>query len=196
MNSQQAFTSENEKAHGANWRRWLGHLKDKKAVGLELGTWRGESAAWFCENIFTHEYSEFYCIDTFKGSEEHHLAGVDCTDLEQVARDRLDPYLDRAVIFKGESHTVLHDLNVVHEIKLDFAYIDAAHDAMNVLRDSVLAFDLLKVGGIMVWDDYLWSVMPSAVECPKLGIDAFLNCYAKQVEVIGLGWQVAVRRVA
>jgi hypothetical protein len=75
-------------------------------------------------------------------------------------------------------------------------YVDAAHDAQNVLRDSVLHFEFLKVGGIMIWDDFGWTVMPHEIDRPKMAVEAFLACYARKVEVIGMGWQVAVRKVA
>lgn len=196
MNTPTWNSGEHEKAHGANWRKWLGHLKDTPACGLELGTWKGESAEWMLNSIFTHEMSEYYCIDTFAGSEEHHLAGIDCSKLEEETRARLAPYQNRVVIFKGESHQSLHEMCVIRELKLDFVYIDAAHDAMNVLRDAVLAFDILKVGGILVFDDLTWTVMPNAIDCPRMAIEALVACYAKQVEVIGMGSQLALKRTA
>lgn len=189
------WSVETDKAHGANWKKWLGHLIGQPAIGLEVGTWRGESAAWMLEHIFTHEESEYYCVDHFRGSEEHHLAGVDCLPLEEIATATLAPYDGKAVILKGESNEVLRELNVIRQLRLDFAYIDGAHDAHNVLRDAVLAFELLKGGGVMIFDDYQWEVMPEPVERPKMAIDAFLACYAKQIEIIGLGgWQVAIRK--
>lgn len=189
-----AWTSESDRAHGDNWRHWLGHLKDQPDVsGLELGTWMGESAEWMLTNIFTHEKSRYYCVDTFAGSEEHHLAGIDCTMLEQDTRQRLAPFGGRVSICKGLTHEVLRNLT---NARFDFIYVDAAHDALNVLRDAVLAFDLLKLGGVMIFDDYAWTVMPDAIDRPKIAVDAFVSCYARQVEVIGMGWQLALNKVA
>lgn len=183
------WTSENEKAHGANWRQWLGHLKDTPATGLELGTWMGESAEWMLTNIFTHPDSVYICVDTFAGSEEHKLAGIDCSTMEADTRERLEPFGDRVVVTRALSHQ--HGWTS----RLDFVYVDAAHDSMNVLRDAVFHFEQLKPGGIMIFDDYEWTVMPHSVDCPKPAIDAFLMCYGKRLEVIGLGWQVAIRKI-
>lgn len=185
-----------EHGHAANWRTWLGHLKDKPGVvGIELGSWKGESAEWFCRNIVTTRDSTLLCVDTFKGSAEHAAAGVDCSVLEAACRQRLIDFA-QAEIVKMASDLFLRGSFGNGTPYVDFVYIDAAHDAMNVLRDSVLAFDLLKVGGVMIWDDYFWEVMEAPVDRPKLAIDAFLLCYARRLEVIGLGGQVAVRKVA
>ena len=192
MNS---LNSEHEKAHGANWRKWIGHLKDTPALGLELGTWRGESAEWMLENIFTHPESHYTCADTFEGSVEHHLAGIDCSQLEQETRARLAPFGNRVLIEVGRSDAVLRWLKTNLDVKpFDFIYVDAAHDALNVLRDAVLAFDLLAEGGVMVFDDFGWEVMPSELDRPKIAVEAFVSCYGKQLQVIGMGWQLAVKR--
>ena len=187
--------SEFGKVHGANWTEWLGHLKHVPRCGIELGTWEGDSAEWALANIFTHPESQYICVDTFEGSEEHRLAGIDCSGMYGRVTERLKRFGTRADVVCAYSHAALLEL-ISKTARLDFAYIDAAHDAMNVLRDSVLAFELLKVGGIMIWDDYTWNVFPQAVDCPKLAIDSFLSCYARQLEVIALGYQVCVRKTA
>ena len=182
--------------HGQNWSVWLSHLKGKPAVGLELGSFRGASAEWALENIFTHPDSTYTCVDTFEGSDEHKVNGIDCSDNEKITRERLKKYEDRAWIVKGYSDSFLRtrDFEKTTE-SIDFVYVDAAHDSMNVLRDAVLAFDLLKKGGIMVFDDYTWTSMPDPIDRPKIAIDAFLSCYVKRIRVIDKGYQVAIKKI-
>lgn len=188
--------SEHHKAHGPNWSRWLAHLAGRPGVaGLELGTWKGESAEWMLDHVFTGPMASYHCVDTFEGSDEHRLAAIDCSKNERITRDRLARFGARATIHKGTSELWLKVFEAEGR-DFDFVYVDAAHDAMNVLRDSVLGFERLRPGGVMVWDDYEWTVMRDEVDRPKLAVDAFLACYARQIEVIGMGWQVAVRKVA
>lgn len=191
-----AWNSECEKAHGDNWRKWLGHLKDKPARGLELGTFMGESAEWMLEYIFTHPESRYVCVDTFEGSPEHHLIGFDCSKLEQQTKERLSRFGVRASINRSRTDAFLVSGISRGCTYFDFVYVDAAHDAMNVIRDAVLAFELLKVGGVMIFDDYQWTVMKDAVDCPKLAIDSFIRCYARRLKVIGVGYQVAVMKMS
>lgn len=195
MKQNTAWNSEHEKAHGNNWRQWLGHLKDTPARGLELGTFMGESAEWMLDNIFTHPDSRYVCVDTFEGSDEHHVGGVDCSTLEADTCERLSRFAGRVDIFPAYSHDALCGMRLSRQ-RFDFILVDAAHDALNVLRDSVLGFEVLKIGGVMVWDDYEWHVFPNELDCPKLGVDSFIAAYASRLEIIHVGYQVAARKTA
>ena len=134
-------------------------------------------------------------METFIGSVEHHLAGIDCSVNEKETRDRLVQLLLQG---RHLATTTVKGLYFAHNkagLEFDFIYVDAAHDAQNVLRDAVLAFEVLKVGGTMVFDDYQWQVLPEATDCPKLAIDGFLAAYAKQIEIVAMGWQVCIKRI-
>ena len=188
------FSADVGNAHGPNWSKWLAHLIGKPGVaGLELGAWRGESAEWMLDNIFTGYGATYTCVDTFEGSEEHRLAGIDCSENERECRTRLARFGPQARIHRGMSNDFLREN---YTAAFEAIYVDADHSAMGVLRDGVLGFDLLTVGGVMIFDDYGWTVMQQEIDRPKLAIDSFLNCYARRLEVIGVGWQVAVRKTA
>jgi len=63
------------------------------------------------------------------------------------------------------------------------------------LSDSVLSWDLLKVGGVMAFDDYEWTHPDGDKYAPKLAIDSFLNVYSPYLEEINRGWQIWVRKI-
>lgn len=179
------------KGHGPNWAKWLGHLRGQPAVGIEIGTFRGESAEWALDNIFTHPDSRLHCIDPFTGSAEHTARNIDCTTCESDTRARLARFGDRVTINKGYSHEFLR----AFQGKVDSIYVDGDHSGRGVLRDAVLGLDLLKVGGVMIFDDYNWHDMPDPLDCPKQAIDAFLQLNSRQIEVLSpRGWQVAIRK--
>lgn len=193
---------EQAKGHGADWTRWLApFIGQPNVIGLELGCWKGESALWFMEHVTTHETSSLITIDTFEGSAEHKLAGIDCTRNEAEARARLAPFGQRAQICTGPTAFWLKELprptrRGAHAEQVDFVYVDADHSAQSVLRDAVMSFELLKVGGVLIFDDYRWEIMEQEIDRPKMAIDAFIAAYGRSCEVIGKGWQVAVRRTA
>jgi predicted O-methyltransferase YrrM len=148
-----------------------------------------------CRNIFTHPESEYFCVDTFEGSAEHKLKGIDCSSNLQEATERLSPFYPICRIYRRRSNEFLETCLGDERLWADFIYVDAAHDAMNVMRDAVLSFDLLKVGGVLVFDDYRWTVMPDELDRPAMAIDAFITCYSRQLEVLDTGWQVAVKKI-
>ena len=57
-----------------------------------------------------------------------------------------------------------------------------------MLCDAVLAFRLLSVGGIIAFDDYLWSeALPGGIDpirCPKPAVDAFTNLYCRKLQIL------------
>lgn len=177
--------------HGPNWAKWLAPIRGKADIrGFEIGTFKGESAEWMLDNIFTHPTSKYHCVDPFLGSIEHHNAGIDCTVLESETKKRLKGYAN-VQFHKGFSNDVLRTF----DRNFDFAYVDGAHDAMNCLRDAVMSFELLVSGGVMVFDDYEWAVFPNAIDRPKMAVDAFIACYMKEIDVLQrTGWQICVRK--
>jgi predicted O-methyltransferase YrrM len=87
-------------------------------------------------------------------------------------------------------------------VQFDLIFIDGSHEAPDVLADSVLAFPLLRVGGTLIFDDYIWSDQKpqqrDPLRMPKPAIDAFVNIYQRKIEVyhrLPL-WQLYLRKVA
>jgi predicted O-methyltransferase YrrM len=184
--------TETGRVHGPRWTKWLSHLIGQPNItGLEIGTFRGESAEFMCENIFTHESARYICVDPFElGNPEHIAAKIDCSTNEAFARERLAPF-KQCQIVKDFSENYLRRFAG----ELDFILVDGLHTAIGVLRDAVLSFEALKIGGVMVFDDYLWESMPRELDRPKVAIDAFLKCYADSIELLSTpAWQVAIKR--
>ena len=69
-----------------------------------------------------------------------------------------------------------------------------------MLTDAVLAFQLLRVGGIIIFDDYLWRLEPDGrqdpLNMPKPAIDLFINIFQRKLRVIsGLPiWQLYIEK--
>jgi predicted O-methyltransferase YrrM len=70
----------------------------------------------------------------------------------------------------------------------DFIYIDGVHSPLGVLTDACMSWGLLKQGGVMLFDDYLYPEEPT-----KIGIDAFLNSF-DGYELFVDNYQLAVRK--
>jgi predicted O-methyltransferase YrrM len=74
----------------------------------------------------------------------------------------------------------------------DIIYIDGNHEPEYVLEDAVLSFRKLKVGGILIFDDYGWG----GPDLTKKGIDGFLSGYHKRITFLGEKiTQVFVRKI-
>jgi predicted O-methyltransferase YrrM len=102
--------------------------------------------------------------------------------------------MDRVEIITGTSRLGIRTIPVSE--KYDFIYIDGSHQASDVLEDAVLAFPLLKEGGIMIFDDYTWGAGMGYYEIPKPGIDAFISIYGDQLKVLEKNSQVVIAKLA
>lgn len=173
---------------------------------LEIGSYEGRSACFLIDRIAAERPLEISCIDSWSG-EPDYAGGIDLGSVEERFDRNLAVAIARAahpVVFrklKGGSHPQLATLLSSGAGGFDLIYVDGSHDAPDVLADAVLGFQLLAVGGIMIFDDYLWPPLPSA-DCdhyrmPKPAIDAFVNIYRRKLELVRAPlYQLFVRKTA
>ena len=78
--------------------------------------------------------------------------------------------------------------------KFDLIYVDGSHEAEDCLSDSVLAWRLLKPGGFIIWDDYLWELQNYGKHTPAWGINAFCRIFSREISIVHARYQVAGRK--
>ena len=168
-----------------NWQRYLAHLAGQANIAfLEIGCYEGRATVWLLGNILTHETAKIDCIDVFYDEGyEHRFDHNIKTVLGEKKVNKI----------KASSQIMLRNLLLYH---YDAIYIDGSHTAPDVLDDAVLAFKLLKRGGIMIFDDYEWNVYQDILLTPKLAIDAFLAIYQRQYELLHKRYQVIIKKLS
>ena len=179
------FSTDGVSANAPVWLKYLEEFAAKPAVhALEIGSFEGRSAVWFLENILTHHSATITCIDLF---EEDFEATFD----RNVKASGLGHKLTK---LKGESRISIRSL----KNNFDFVYIDGSHVAKDVLVDAVMAWDLLKPGGMIIFDDYGLRRSPrdsqSDALIPEPAIDAFLKVFRHYVDVVHQDYQIIVRK--
>lgn len=174
---------------------------------LEIGSYEGASACYLIASCAAKMPIELHCIDTWAGGEEHKKAGVDMADVEKrflhntkIARSRVAHPVE-LIMHKGRSNICL--ARILSQGRLnyfDLIYIDGSHYAPDVLSDAVLSFPLLKIGGMMIFDDYLWRgqfSQDAPLHGPKPAIDAFMNVYFHKMQVTrSPNTQVIARKIS
>jgi predicted O-methyltransferase YrrM len=163
---------------------------------LEVGSFEGRSACWLLQNILTHPDSRLTCIDLFLdslGGDDPMMPRVSTPNSTFDANIAAISAGDRVIKLRGSSEAMLRPLPPDH---YDFIYIDGSHNAPYVLSDAVLCWYLLKIGGLLCFDDYLWAPQLPPLERPQAGVDAFMALYAGLFEVVHSGRQVILRKTA
>jgi predicted O-methyltransferase YrrM len=181
------FTTDWTTSNLATWRTHLEPLRAATEV-LEIGSFEGRSTIFFL-NFFSA--ARITCIDPFlKRPGRPDAVG----DSEQRFDGNLAEFRERLRKIKGRSIPELDALSRAME-RFDVIYVDGAHDRTAVLIDSLLAWPMLKPGGVMIWDDYKWMRHQRAVaDRPEQAIDTFLSLHKDELAVVHQAYQVMARK--
>ena len=186
------------------WTQLVAQIKPSKI--LEIGSFEGRSTCFLIESSAASRDLEIHCVDTWEGGTEH--ATIDMSAVEQRFRKNASlaaatvPHEVTLIIQKKPSLQALTELlSSGHASSFDLIYVDGSHQAPDVLTDAVLSFHLLRTGGLLVFDDYLWSMEPSGKQdpfnMPKPAIDSFVNIYQRKLNVLSAQlYQIYVQKVS
>ncbi len=177
-----------------NWFRLvpLAFFQQRPIKYLEIGTFHGANLLAVAETYAAHPDSELHCIDPWTDYAEYPEYRGQQTDNYSIFCNNVanSPAKDRIRVHRGFSNAVVPTLD---DDCFDIVYIDGNHEPEYVLEDAVLCFRKLKVGGVMIFDDYGWG----GPDLTKKGIDGFLSGYHKRIKVLGgMNMQVFVRKLS
>jgi predicted O-methyltransferase YrrM len=152
---------------------------------IEVGCFEGRSTMWFADRLINEE-SRLFCIDTWQGGEEIERVGLDF-DMEEVKSNFFHniaehPYSKQIMPLVGTSQKMLTFL--LHDMytRPDFIYLDGSHTQKDTLIDLVLSLSLVKVGGIIVVDDYMNSMSTkNELLRPRKAVDFVVSSFGDSV---------------
>ena len=181
-----AFSEDWFTNHIPTWTGVLREMKGKPGLSyLEVGVYEGRSFLWVVDNILTHPSSKAVAIDTFDK--------FGPTDPEKVFREnvRRSGRTNNIEVIKGFSRRALRTLK---PNSLDLIYIDGDHTSKSVLMDAILSWDLLKDGGILIFDDYNWDFALPTEMRPTFALDVFQALFRDDFQIIVKDYQLIIRK--
>jgi hypothetical protein len=127
-------------------------------------------------------------------------AVITCVDPFHKRGKRFDRNLKRY----ADRVTKIRDFSLPALIRLrqagaefDLVYVDGCHERESVMMDSVLAWGMLKLGGMLIWDDYTdYKDDKANWERPTSAVDGFLVAYAQEFQEISRTKQLIVKKTA
>jgi len=177
-----------------NFEDQLQHLAQRSCRLLQIGAYTGDASVWMYNNILYHYTdSVLVDVDTWEGSDEPVHHGLNWSSVEGIYDVKTSAARDNRQIvkYKGTSDGFFRN-NVEW---YDFVYVDGDHTAYGVIKDAINAFEVLKPGGIMAFDDYQWSAGLGITKEPKIAIDAFYSVYIDRVELLVNDYQFWVKKL-
>lgn len=195
--SQYLFTQDWFTGNIPIWQEFLKPFINQPGVkALEVGSWEGMSTCWLLDNVLTDPSAQITCIDTFGGSDEHmmiysygYIASVESRFDNNIEARGSGQKVKKII---GKSKEVLPSLPPDN---YDFIYVDGSNRVIDALTDAVLCWSLLKVGGLIIFDDYGFGSPEQPETRTGIGIDAFLSAFSTHIEVLHKGWQVIVKKI-
>jgi predicted O-methyltransferase YrrM len=178
------FTSDWLSGGAFDWHRSFSADASGVRNYMEIGSYEGRSAifaAWLFPN------AHITCIDIFSNKGDPRYEVLFDENMKRLG--------DRVTKIKGHSLAVLPEL--IHQrMTYDIIYIDGGHTYRDVLLNSAFSWQLLAVGGYLVWDDYLWRRPEDREATSKDAIDQFVMAYASSLTPVFVDYQVCVRKLA
>jgi len=158
----------------------INDYKDKPIKYLEIGLFYGGNFISVAETYGLHPDSKLYGIDPWETYDEYpeyenKLDSIYDTFLTNISNS---DQTNKMIINRGFSNVEVPKFD--NEF-FDIIYIDGNHAAKYVLEDAVLSFEKLKIGGVMIFDDYGDPAWPETSK----GINQFLLDYYTKIKILG-----------
>jgi hypothetical protein len=166
-----------------------GFNDDKPIKALEIGSWEGLSSFFLLQKFHN---IKLFCVDTWQGSDEH----ADPDQIMQVERNfdaNIEKYASSVTKCKGTSYSFFEKYD---ETDFDLIYIDGSHHCDDVMMDAIKSFERLKVGGLMIFDDYLWRYYKEDRHNPAFAVNAFLRMKEGAFKIVYSGYQLTLQKTA
>lgn len=195
--------------HWTHYDEFANHLKpsNEEFHILEIGAFEGRSTVWFIENLLNNPNSSITCIDPWinyrQDSDSLNSYNQQHTDWNFEEQSTKQIFINNIIatnksaqvkIREGLSSRILPEL-IVENKMYDLIFIDGNHTSPCVLFDAVVSWNLLKINGLMVFDDYMWEPHRKETLRPKLAIDGFLECFADYTRVDWKEYTLGVTKI-
>jgi len=171
-----------------------GLVEKKEIKALEIGSWEGLSSYFI---LHTLPNATLTCVDTWEGADEHKSGRYATKDvlsnIEQAFDSNLSIFKDRLIKYKGTSYSFFN--NSQPDQRFDLIYVDGSHHCDDVMIDAIKCFEILKVGGVLVFDDYLWRYYPSFIDNPAAAINLFLKLKKGSYKIVRVYYQIIIEKI-
>lgn len=165
---------------------------------LEVGVYTGTSLIEIIRKI---PNSFGLGIDSWKNYSEDNidiLQNIEKNGIEQVFYKNVKTagLEHRIKGMKGQSSEVLLEL-LREDMQYDFIYVDGSHRSFDVYLDLFLAWQLLRKGGVMAIDDYMYNadkIGELPYEFPYEAVNQFLKNYEGRYTLIDKAYRVFLEK--
>ena len=160
----------------------------------EIGCFEGRGTLLILDKLCLNDNSKIYCIDHWRDEYVYNKSCLNFYDDKFKGQfDRFlhntHKYTDKIIMLRGLSDDMWDKIQD-KDVMLDFIYIDGDHSPESIYKDGVNAFKRAKNGGIILFNNYTWSVKQLK---SSDGIEQFLSDFKPHLEILFKKFQVAIK---
>ncbi len=140
--------------------------KFDNGVFVEIGAWLGKSTSFMAVEIINQNKNiQFYCVDTWEGSDEsihkNNQLVIDKKLFDQFLLN-IEPVKNKIIPYRMTSTQAS---KLFENNSVDFCFIDGDHSYEGVKNDLENWYPKVKKGGIIAGHDYpTWETVKQAVD--------------------------------
>lgn len=165
---------------------------------LEIGVYTGRSLIEIIRKI---PNSFGLGIDRWENYNEENidiLQNIEKNNIEKVFHRnvKVAGMENRIRGMKGRSSDMLLEL-ICEKVQYDFIYVDGSHKCLDVYLDLFLGWQLLRKGGVVAIDDYLYHADKTGeqpYEYPYQAVNKFLKDYEGKYKLIDMDYRVFLEK--
>ena len=146
---------------------------------LEIGSFEGLSSLFI---LSYWKNANVTCIDTWETSEdESQVLDFNFGNVEK----KFDLNLQDFSFRKIKSTSELAFKQLTERDSFDYIYIDGSHNGINIYNDALASFNMLNVGGIIIFDD-ITNIYKEIEMQPHDAFEKFYSLYKKKIKILYL----------
>lgn len=164
------------------WDKYINKLKQKKINCLDIGANSGYISCWMLNNLCINSHSVVFSIDTWDDVNE------DIFDYNIALTNKVD----YNVKIKTKYQEGILKFKNYGVITFDIIFINLNIDKSDILSNAILAWDLIDVYGLLIFDNYSESTIDTD---SKTIIDNFINLFKLQLVVKYTEQQFIIKKI-
>ena len=146
---------------------------------LEIGSFEGLSSLFI---LSYWKNANVTCVDTWETSkDESQFLDFNFQTVEKKFDTNLKDFSFRKI--KNTSEIAFKELKL--RDSFDYIYIDGSHNGIDIYNDALASFNILKVGGIIIFDD-ITNIYPEIEMQPHDAFEKFYSLYKRKIKILYL----------
>ena len=146
---------------------------------LEIGSFEGMSSFFI---LSYWKNANVTCIDTWETSkDDSQILDFNFEDVEKKFDKNLKDFSLRKI--KSTSEMAFKQLK--ERESFDYIYIDGSHNGIDIYNDALESFNILKVGGIIIFDD-ITNIYQDIEFQPHDAFEKFYSVYKRKFKILYL----------